>query len=103
MNSKLQLITFLVSFIYGNFFYFLTIFNFKLLKKEKKWLQHLITVIYVFDIIIIYTILIYKLNHGYFHIYFILITILGFITGYFLLHYFRKISVKVQNRFFKKN
>ncbi len=99
MTSKLQLLTFFVSFVYGVIFYFLTILNFKLLSCEKKWLQHLITVIYVLDIIIIYTIIIYKLNHGYFHIYFIIMVLIGFGIGAFLKS---KINVNSIFKHFKK-
>lgn len=98
MSSKLQLLTFLFSFIYGIIFYYLTVFNFKLIGQEKKWFQHFITVIYVLDIIIIYTIIIYKLNHGYFHIYFIIMVLFGFLIGSILKS---KINVKTIFRYFK--
>ena len=52
MTSFIQLITFCVSFIYGIF----------------------MTVIYV--------IILYKLNNGYFHIYFILMVFIGYYVGY---------------------
>ena len=84
MDSNLQLISFLVSFFYGILFYFLTELNFKLIKDLKLIIKHLLTFIYVLDMTIIYVIIFYKLNHGYFHIYFIMMVIIGFITGYFL-------------------
>ena len=95
MTSILQLISFMISFIYGIFFYFLTILNFKIISSLKKYLQHIITFIYVLDMIIIYIIIFYHLNKGYFHIYFIGMVIFGFIFGYLFDKKFRsKISVK---------
>lgn len=84
MNSNMQLLSFLVSFLFGNIFCFLTIINFKLIETLKKYLQHIITFIYVLDMVIIYIIMLYKLNKGYFHIYFILMVMIGYIVGYIL-------------------
>ena len=82
MNSNLQLLTFLVSFIYGIIFYYLTIINFKLIKDLKLCIQQIITFIYVIDMVIIYIIILYHLNKGYFHIYFIAMVIIGYFVGY---------------------
>ena len=81
MNAKMQLISFLISFIYGILFYFLTILNFKLIDKCRVLIKHFITFVYVLDIAIIYIIIFYHLNKGYFHLYFILTVLLGFIIG----------------------
>ena len=95
MNSNLQLISFLVSFIFGIIFYLLTTLNFKLIKDFKIWVQNILTFIYVIDIVIIYIIILYHLNRGYFHIYFILMVFVGYITGLFLYKkYISKINVK---------
>ena len=53
MSSNLQLISFLVSFIFGIFFYFLTILNFSLIKDLKLYIQHILTFIYTTDMTII--------------------------------------------------
>lgn len=82
MNSNMQLISFLISFIYGIIFYYLTIFNFRLIRDLKIYLQHIITFIYVLDMIIIYIILLYHLNKGYFHIYFIGTVFMGYFVGF---------------------
>ena len=97
MNSNMQLITFLTSFIFGIFFYYLTIFNFRLIKNMKVYLKHIITFIYTLDITIIYIILIYHLNKGYFHIYFILMVFVGFFVGFVLYNkIISKFIVKLQ-------
>lgn len=84
MTSTMQLISFFISFIFGIFFYFITVLNFKLIENLKKYIQHILTFIYVLDIVIIYIIIFYHLNKGYFHIYFILMVFLGFFVGYIL-------------------
>jgi len=95
MTSQLQLISFIVSFIYGIIFYFITTINFKLIENLKLIIQHILSFIYVLDMIIIYIIIFYHLNKGYFHIYFILIVFIGFFIG-FIIHkkIFSKINVK---------
>ena len=95
MTSKIQLITFLVSFLYGILFSFLTIFNFKIISNLRRIIKHLITFIYVLDVMVIYIIILYKINHGYFHIYFIMITIIGYLCGLYFYHkYISKVDVK---------
>lgn len=95
MNSLLQLISFKVSFIYGILFYLLTNLNFKLIKNLKLVYQHILTLIYVLDMIIIYLIIFYHLNNGYFHIYFILMVFIGFFVGFIInKRFLSKINVK---------
>ena len=95
MHANLQLISFLVSFIFGICFYFLTILNFYLIDNLKLFLKHILTLIYTIDITIIYIIIFYHLNKGYFHIYFILTVFIGFFIG-LLIHkkLLSKINVK---------
>ena len=92
MDSGIQLISLSISFLYGIIFYYLSIINFKVINNLKNIIKNIITIIYVFDISIIYVILVYKINNGHFHIYFILMAILGYILG----NYLSKIYVKVK-------
>lgn len=95
MNSNLQLISFLVSFVYGIVFYFLTDLNFKLIKNLKKYQKHLLSFIYTMDMTIIYIIIFYHLNKGYFHIYFIVMVFIGFLVGLLIqCKILSKISIK---------
>lgn len=97
MTSKIQLLSFSISFLFGVCFYYLSIINFNLIKDFKSYLKHIITCIYVFDIIIIYVIILYKLNNGYFHIYFLLMVILGYISGYFINNLIKKYMKNYKN------
>ncbi len=91
MNSGIQIISLLVSFFYGIIFNVLTIYNFKVIKKYNSIIKNIITIMFILDIVIIYMIIIYKINKGYFHIYFILMVILGYITNYII---YSKFDVK---------
>ena len=84
MNSTIQLISLSISLIYGILFYFITNLNFYLINNINKILKNIITIIYVFNMSFIYAIILYKLNNGYFHIYFILMVIFGYYIGYLL-------------------
>ncbi len=95
MTSTLQLISFLVSFLFGILFFFLTFLNFKLIQNLKVITKHILTFVYVMDITIIYIILMYHVNKGNFHIYFIFTVFIGFLIGYLLKKYLlSKINVK---------
>lgn len=99
MTSNMQLLSFLVSYLFGICFYFITIINFKLINTLKVYIQHIITFVYVMDMIIIYIIIFYNLNKGYFHIYFIIMVFIGYLCGYLLN---KKIISKIDvNRLFK--
>jgi len=97
MNSNVQIISIISSFIFGTFFSLLTYINFKLIKNYKKIIQNILSCIFVLDMIIIYIILMYKINNGYFHIYFIVTVFIGFFVGLLLLKkYISKINVKLK-------
>lgn len=78
MTSYIQIISFLISFIYGIFFYLLSRFNKYILDNKNKLITLIITTIFIMDIVILYIYIIYKINHGYFHIYFLITVIIGF-------------------------
>lgn len=78
MNSFTQLFIIFISFIYGMIFFLLTKYNLLITKKLNTFLKYLITFIFITDIVIIYIYLIYKINLGIFHIYFLLCMFLGY-------------------------
>ena len=81
------------------FFYFLTVLNFYLIKDLKLYLKHILTFVYVIDMTIIYILIIYKFNKGYFHLYFITMVLLGFCLAYLLNN--KILSKLIVNRHFK--
>lgn len=83
MDSKIQLLSLIFSFIYGFIFFFITKYNFFIIDNLKKNYQIIITLIFTLDMYVIYSIFMYIINNGNIHIYFILILIIGFLFGYY--------------------
>ena len=79
MNIKLQIITLLFSFLYGIFFSFFLSLNYKFIYSDKKVFKIIISFLVVIISVLIYFIILKKINSGIFHIYEILCIILGFI------------------------
>lgn len=78
MDSYVQVVSFLVSFLYGVIFYLLTRFNYFILENRKSLTKFIITLVFIVDIVILYVYIMYRINQGYFHIYFVITVILGF-------------------------
>lgn len=80
MNIKIQIIVLTVSFFYGFIYYYLTKLNTYIIKNQKKIYRSLITTLFMYNIILLYIIIIYKINHGKFHPYFFITILIGYIT-----------------------
>lgn len=78
MDYKIQIISFIFSFIFGILFYLTSKLNFNFIKKYNVIFRYLITIAYVLDVSLIYIICMFKINYGIIHIYFVLILFLGF-------------------------
>ena len=81
MTAQLQLISLSISYLYGFFFFYLYKMNYLLIKDKKKFYQSLITILFMYNMVLIYIIIIYKVNHGIFHIYFFIMIALGFYSS----------------------
>ena len=81
MNSYVQVISLLVSFIYVIVFYILSKFNKYIISKKNNIVKLLVTTVYVVDMVIIYIFIMYKINFGNIHPYFIISLILGFVLS----------------------
>ena len=81
MNSCVQVISLLVSFIYGIVFYILSKFNKYIISNKNNIVKLLVTTVYVVDMVIIYIFIMYKINFGNIHPYFIISLILGFVLS----------------------
>lgn len=79
MDSYIQVLSFSFSLLYGILFYLLTKVNYYILNERKKLMQFVVTLVFIVDIVILYVYLMYRINNGNFHIYFIIFVILGFI------------------------
>ena len=81
MDYKVQLISLLISFIFGIAFYFTSLLNYKIIKKYNAIFKYIITFLYMLNISIIYISLLFKINNGNVHPYFILLVLCGFLFG----------------------
>ena len=94
MSANLQLICFFISFLYGLFFGFLTKIHFNIIKKYHQIFQLLISVIFIIDIVLGYILIMYHINGGIFHIYFIIFIFLGYTLSFSLHKYVKYVFKK---------
>ena len=79
MNSYIQLFCLALSFVYGCVICLLNNFNYKLLRSKNILLKLFVSGLYIFDISLLYIVILYIVNDGILHIYFILLMIFGYI------------------------
>lgn len=81
MILKVQLLALLFSFIYGIFFYFLVLLNYKFLYKNKYSI--IIDLLFIMDNVLLYFIILRKINNGVTHPYLFIVLIIGYLlTNY---------------------
>ena len=73
MDVKIQIICMLISFLYGIFIRITSLFN-----KKQNIIKDLL---YIYIIVLLYTIIIYSINKGIFHIYFLMLILLGYLVS----------------------
>ncbi len=78
MDYKTQIFCLVISFIYGIFFSMCANINYKYLFAQRISYKILFNVVFILDIVLLYVLIIYKINNGIFHIYFIIMIALGF-------------------------
>lgn len=84
MNSYVQVFSFLVSFIYGIVFYLFARFNKFILSNKNNVIKLLVTLVFVIDMVILYIYIMYKVNFGMIHPYFVAVVLVGYIFMMFL-------------------
>ena len=72
MNSFLQLICLVFSFLYGLFLYFILDIN------NRICFKFIINVLIINNLSLLYIFILYKLNKGVFNIYFLIFIVIGF-------------------------
>ncbi len=78
MDYKIQIISFIFSFLFGSFFYIMSKLNYKIVWKYPIVFRYLITSVFILDIALLYIIFLYHINYGIVHIYFLMVLFLGF-------------------------
>ena len=78
MNSFLQLICLVFSFLYGLFLYFILDINNRICFKFNIFFIFIIGVLIINNLSLLYIFILYKLNKGVFNIYFLIFIVIGF-------------------------
>lgn len=84
MNSYVQVLSFIVSFIYGLVFYLLSYANKIMINNKNNVIKLLITLVFVIDMVILYIYIMYKINYGMIHPYFVAVVFFGYIVMMFM-------------------
>lgn len=84
MELSIQLQVLTVSFVYGIFFSYLLKMQYKFLFESKLFYKIVLTVFFVFDNCLLYFLILKLINHGIFHPYFLLLLIIGYLFGNYL-------------------
>lgn len=93
MSLNEQILSLVFSFVYGLFLAFAYNFNYNLLFNKTKVFKVILNLLLVLDLVLIYFILIKKINGGIIHPYFYFLIVIGFILNF---NYSKKLR-----RFFK--
>ena len=81
MELSVQIKILIISFVYGILLSYILKFQYKYFFESKLWYKVLLTIFFVFDIVLLYFYILRAINNGIFHLYFIFLIILGFVFG----------------------
>lgn len=84
MSAKFQLLLILVNIVYGIIIFFVSLFNYNIIKNEPIIVKFLLTILFAVDFTIIYLVLIYKLNYGIFNYYYLISFLIGYYLGFYI-------------------
>ena len=84
MTLILQIKSLAFSFLYGIFFAFTYKYNYRFLKNKNLFFKIIVSFFFVIDHILLYFVLISKINNGILHLYFFFMFILGIIFYVYL-------------------
>ena len=79
MSLKVQILSLIVSFIYGVFFNILLNINYKIIYNENKFIQITGSFLFVIANSLLYFYILLKVNNGVVHIYCLLMLLLGYL------------------------
>lgn len=78
MKASIQIIGLIFSYGYGSLSFFLFLLHKIIIKNKKKFYQSLTSILFIYNIVLFYIIVFFRLNNGKFHIYFLIMGGLGF-------------------------
>ena len=82
MENEIQMLSFVVSFIFGICFAFLNELNKKIISKKKKQYKLIFSFLFIINITLLYLIINYYINNGVIHIYFLICVFLGYLFSF---------------------
>lgn len=91
----------LYNFLFGYITYYINVLNYKMIKDEAKILKVIITMLFAFNMSIIYILGVYKLCNGIYHIYYLLLYFIGYYVSYKLRNHVKILSKKIKSIDFK--
>lgn len=100
MSLNIQINTFIASFLFGLFFGIELRLNHKFIYQSNKTYKILTTFFFVIVNVLIYFIILKKVNYGILHIYAILAIIIGFLVEHFGMKYLLDIFAKKQKKWY---
>jgi hypothetical protein len=98
MDNNLQIITFIYSYFFGFIFFYLAKFNYVIIKNNNTIIKYLDNTLFILNIVLIYVILNYKINNGYFHIYFLITLTLGYISANYMQKFVKMTLYKLKKK-----
>lgn len=104
MSAISQLVMLGVNFIYGFLIFFVAIINYSFVKNETIIVKLLLTLLFALDFSILYLIIVYKINCGIFHFYYLIAFAAGFLLAYFIKKHVKIMTIKekiIDIKFFK--
>ena len=99
MNLKTQIISSIVSLIYGYIFSCLVNINYKFLFSKKLWFKIMMNIIFIIDCGLLYFLILKNINNGYIHYYLYIMIAIGFSFGFVKTKFLREWIVKLYNKF----
>lgn len=90
MDNSLQLLSFLVSFLFGIVFSFFSRYHYDMVYSLKTLPRYVLTFLFILDMSLFYILLLYYVNDGTVHLYFVAVTFLGYFLEKVLSPYVKK-------------
>jgi hypothetical protein len=94
MSLKLQIISLIVSFLYGIFFSIFLNINYKLIYNDNKIYKIVGTFIFIIINVLLYFLIMEKINNGIIHIYCLISILLGYLIQNLIKRIFTKVYKK---------
>ena len=86
MALYIQIKVLIISFVYGIILAYIINKQYKYFFNSNLWYRIILDIFFVFDVVVLYFLILKTINNGIFHIYFLFLIILGYIFGYRLIN-----------------